>query len=139
MVQGADGGGLGNRRRRQAGAVARHEGQVQATRTGGIEADQTAVAEGRLLAQGGQAPPADEAHGGVEVADLQDNEFTGVVLATGPQAQGGVGQNEDSGGDPIDQALPGRLPAQEDAIAGGGVLHVVHRDDHMVQAEDHRR
>ena len=139
MVQGADGGSLGNHGRRQGGPFAGHEGQVQAARRGGVQADKTAVAEGRLLAQGGQAPPADEAHGGVEVADLQDNEFTGVVLATGPQAQGGVGQNEDSGGDPIDQALPGRLPAQEDAIAGGGVLHVVHRDDHMVQAEDHRR
>jgi len=29
--------------------------------------------------------------------------------------------------------------AQEDAVAGGGVLHVVDGQDHMVEAEDHLR
>ena len=139
MVQGADGRGLRHRRRRQAGAVSGNEGQVEAARRSGVQADEATVAEGGLLAQGGQAPASGQAHGGVKVGDLQDNQLAGIALTARAQAQGHVGQGKDAGRGAVELALPGRLPAQEDAVAGGGVLDVIHRDDHMVEAEDHLR
>ncbi len=139
MIQGADGRGLRNRRRRQAGTLARDEGQVEAARRSRVQANQAAVAEGGLLAQGGQAPASGQTHGGVELGHLQDNQLAGVALAAGAQAQGHVGQGKDAGRSAFELALPCRLPTQEDAVAGGGVLDVVDRDDHMVEAEDHLR
>ncbi len=50
VVQGADGRGFRHRRRRQAGAVSGHEGQVETARRSRVQADQAAVAEGGLLA-----------------------------------------------------------------------------------------